>query len=436
MNAPDPAAPTAHAHATEQPLAAPQWRRATRNSTDPLVGGVASGLAEHLGLPVLWIRLGFLAATALSGLGTVLYAALWLFLPTDARFEESAPGLESATRTGKRPGLGHRLGDMGQALALGVLGIGLVLMVETVLGRGAIVFPVLIAGVGVALLWRQADEAQRERWLDSSGRVDPFRAIFGAGTTASYVRLAAGAGLVVVATALFAVTGGRVEVARDVWLATLLGIAGLAVVVGPWVVRLASDLGAERAERIRTQERADMAAHLHDSVLQTLALIQRNASDPTLVARLARGQERELRAWLYTGEAADAATVAGALREVAGRVEDEHAVVVDLVTVGDRAMDESMRPLVQATREAMVNSAKHAGTARVDVFAETTEHGVEVFVRDRGVGFDPGSVGEDRHGVRHSIINRMTRHGGTAQVRSAPGEGTEVRLSMPVGEEA
>ncbi|GGD23708.1 ATP-binding protein [Nocardioides daphniae] len=424
MSAPDPT------------TAATPWRRATRNSTDPLVGGVASGLAEHLGLPTLWVRLGFFAATALSGLGIVLYAALWLFLPTDARFEASTPGLESATRTGKRPGLGHRIGDMGQALALGILGVGLVLAVEAVLGRGAVVFPLLLAGIGVALLWRQADEAQRERWLDSTGRVDPFRAVFGAGTTASYVRLAAGLGLVVVAVALFAVTRGRFEVARDVWLATLLGIAGLAVVVGPWVVRLASDLGAERAERIRSQERADMAAHLHDSVLQTLALIQRNAADPTLVARLARGQERELRAWLYTGEEADAATVAGALREAAGRVEDEHAVVVDLVTVGDRTMDESMRPLVQAAREAMVNAAKHAGTGHVDVYAETAERAVEVFVRDRGVGFDPEAVGEDRHGVRHSIIDRMTRHGGTAQVRSAPGEGTEVRLSMPVHEEA
>lgn len=416
--------------------APPPVRRATRNSTDPVVGGVASGLARHLGVSVMWVRLAFVVATAFNGLGIALYAAWWFFLPTDARFEESTPGLESASRTGKRPGRAGRFGDAGLAVALGALGLGLVLSVQAVLGRGAVVLPVLLAGVGVALLWRQADEAQRERWLDASGRVDPFRAIFGAGTTTAYVRLAAGVLLVLAAVAVFAINSGSVAVAREVWLASLLGIAGLAVVVGPWVVRLASDLSAERAERVRTQERADMAAHLHDSVLQTLALIQRNAGDADLVARLARGQERELRAWLYTGEQADAATVAGALREGAARVEDEHGVVVDLVTVGDREMDETLRPLVHAAREAMVNSAKHAGTGRVDVYVETSPEAVEVFVRDRGVGFDPDGVGEDRHGVRHSIIDRMVRHGGTAQVRSAPGEGTEVRLRMPVEEDA
>lgn len=429
MDAPDQTAPL-------PPGPAGEVRRATRNSLDPLVGGVASGLARHLGVPVLWMRVGFVVATTLGGLGIALYAAWWFFLPTDARFEESRPGLESASRTGRRPGRTRRFGDAGLALALGTLGLGALLAVEAVLGRGAVVLPLLLAGVGVALLWRQADEAQRERWLDQGGGVDPFRAVFGAGTTASYVRLAAGVGLLLAAVAVFAVSSGGVGVARDVWLASLLGIAGLAVVVGPWVLRLVNDLGAERAERIRTQERADLAAHLHDSVLQTLALIQRNAGDPDLVARLARGQERELRAWLYTGEAADAATVAGALREGAARVEDEHGVVVDLVAVGDRSMDEMLRPLVHAAREAMVNSAKHAGTGRVDVYVECTPAAVEAYVRDRGAGFDVDGVGEDRHGVRHSIIDRMARHGGTALVRSTPGEGTEVRLTMPVEEDA
>lgn len=430
MNPPDPLG-----HTGPPAPDAVAWRRATRNSTDPVLGGVASGLAEHFGVPVLWMRVAFVVATALSGLGIALYAGWWMFLPTDARFAESTPGLESASRTGKRPGRAWRISDVGPALALGVLGIGLVLGVQAVFGRGAVLIPLLVAGLGVALLWRQADEAQRERWFDPSGRVDPFRAIFGAGTTASYVRLAAGVGLVAVALVLFSLTTGRLEVAREVWLASVLGILGLAVVIGPWVVRLASDLGAERAERIRTQERADMAAHLHDSVLQTLALIQRNASDPVTVAKLARSQERDLRSWLYTGEEADAATVAGALREVVARVEDEHAVAIDLVTVGDLAMSDKLRPVVHAAREAMVNAAKHAGTPSLDVYAESTASLVEVFVRDRGVGFDPGDVAEDRMGVRQSIMDRMARHGGTADVRSAPGEGTEVRLAMPVEED-
>jgi signal transduction histidine kinase len=194
---------------------------------------------------------------------------------------------------------------------------------------------------------------------------------------------------------------------------------------------MASDLTAERAERVRTQERADMAAHLHDSVLQTLALIQRNADDAATVARLARAQERDLRSWLYAGEAADESSVAAALRAAGAGVEDAHGVSVDVVAVGDCPFGEQVRPIVNAAREAMTNAAKHAGTPRVDVYAEVTEDAIEVFVRDRGAGFDPTTVPDDRHGVRDSIVDRMRRHGGRAEVRSAPGEGTEVRLHLP-----
>ena len=201
--------------------------------------------------------------------------------------------------------------------------------------------------------------------------------------------------------------------------------------VGPWVFRLASDLTAERAERVRTQERADLAAHLHDSVLQTLALIQKNANDGPTVARLARSQERDLRSWLYAGEATDERTVASALRGVAAEVEDAHGVSVEVVTVGDCPMSEALRPVVNATREAVTNAAKHAGTGQVDVYAEITDAAVDVFVRDRGQGFDPDTIAEDRYGVRNSIIDRMDRHGGSADVRSTPGEGTEVRLHLP-----
>jgi signal transduction histidine kinase len=175
-----------------------------------------------------------------------------------------------------------------------------------------------------------------------------------------------------------------------------------------------------------------VAAHLHDSVLQTLALIQKNADDSRAVARLARAQERDLRSWLYGDSAATDTTVAGALRTAAAEVEDSHGVPVEVVTVGDTALVEQVRPLVLAAREAMVNAAKHSGADKVDVYAETTAGQVEVFVRDRGRGFDLDGVPEDRLGMRRSIIDRMQRHGGTAKVRSAPGEGTEVRLSMPL----
>jgi signal transduction histidine kinase len=213
---------------------------------------------------------------------------------------------------------------------------------------------------------------------------------------------------------------------------------GLALTVGPWLFRLASDLTEERAARVRSQERADVAAHLHDSVLQTLSLIQKNAEDSRAVARLARAQERDLRAWLYGDTAAAETSVAGALRSAAAEVEDTHGTPVEVVTVGDAAMTEEVRPLVLAAREAMVNAAKHSGADKVDVFAECDDTRVDVFVRDRGHGFDQDAVAEDRLGVRNSIVDRMRRHGGAAVIRTAPGEGTEVRLSLqtPAGNQA
>lgn len=405
-------------------------RRASRDTQEPIFGGVASGLAKHLAVPVLWVRAAFVLGTFLGGLGVVMYGALWAMLPSDSKFETSTPGLESATRGGRRPSRIRRLSDVGPAMALAALGFGAILLLEAVFGRGAIFWPLLIALVGIGLLWRQADEAQRERWLDHTGRVAPLRVVFGNGGWASYARVGAGVTLIVIAVVLWSVHGGSLSMARDVLAASVLAILGLGIVVGPWVYRLASDLSDERAERVRTQERADVAAHLHDSVLQTLALIQKNADDAPAVARLARAQERDLRAWLYSGESTDERTIASALRGVSARVEDEYGVSVDVVTVGDCDFGEHLRALVNATGEAVTNAAKHAGTGRVDVYAEITDTAVDVFVRDRGRGFDPASVPADRYGVRHSIVDRMTRHGGTAEVRSAPGEGTEVRLHL------
>jgi signal transduction histidine kinase len=341
-----------------------------------------------------------------------------------------APGLASATRGGRRPGPARRLFDVGPVIVLGALAIGAVFVLEGLLGAGGWIWPLAIAIVGVGLLWRQADEAQRERWVDATGRIDPVRIVVGDGGWASYARLAAGLGLVVVAIVLFSLRGGSLALARDVTLAVLLGLGGLAIVVGPWIYRLANELSDEREERVRTQERADVAAHLHDSVLQTLALIQKNPSD---AARLARAQERSLRAWLFSTESVDERTVASALRAMAGEIEDSYGLNVDVVAVGDCDLDEAVRPIVAAAREATTNAAKHAGVPRIDVYAEITEGAVDVFVRDRGTGFDPDATPEDRLGVRRSIIDRMHRHGGTAEVRSAPGEGTEVRLHLGRG---
>lgn len=411
------------------------FRRAARDTEAPLLGGVASGLARHLGLPTLWVRAFFLITMALGGLGAWLYAGLWAFLPPDTRFATAAPGLESHARTGLRPSRRRRLGDAGPAIVLGMLGIGAVLVLEATFGRGVVFWPVAIAAVGVVLLWRQADDAQRERWRDSSERIDPMRAVLGSGGWTGTARIMAGVGLVVGALLLIALRDADLAAARDGLVAALLGVVGIGLVIGPWVYRLATDLTAERAERVRSQERADMAAHLHDSVLQTLALIQNNAHNATMVATMARSQERELRAWLYSEDATDESTLASALRGVAAAVEDAHGITVDVVTVGDCGFGEQLRPIVNATREALTNAAKHARVSRVDVYAEVEPRGVDVFVRDRGIGFDTDSIAEDRHGVADSILARMQRHGGTAEIRTEPGSGTEVRLHLPREEE-
>lgn len=402
---------------------APQVRRAHRDPDDQLIGGVASGLAHHLGLPVFWTRVGFVVAAVSGGIGIAFYAGLWIMLPAGPPCVEQAPGLESASRDGRRPGRKRNLTDVGPVVALGAVGLGVLLLV----GPGGWMWPVALGIVGVGLLWRQADEAQRERWVDATGRIDLTRVVLGSGGWAAWARLAAGTLLVIGSLVLYALRGGEFAVARDVIIATLLGVAGILVVVGPWIHRLLTELTAERAERIRTQERADVAAHLHDSVLQTLALIQKNPAD---AQRLARAQERDLRAWLYAGERTDETTVASALRGAAAETEDRWGVAVDVVAVGDRDLGEEERPIVAAAREAVTNAAKHAGVDRVDVYAEITPGSIDVFVRDRGTGFDPSATPEDRLGVRGSIIDRMERHGGAAEIRSTPGEGTEVRLHL------
>jgi signal transduction histidine kinase len=209
-------------------------------------------------------------------------------------------------------------------------------------------------------------------------------------------------------------------------------VAALSLVIAPYLVTMGRRASLERAQRIRSEERAEMAAHLHDSVLQTLALIQRRADDTAAVVALARRQERELRDWLLSREAAtpEAQTLRAALGLLAEEIEAMHAVKVEIVVVGDCALDEHLVGLVAAAREALINAAKFAGVTQIDLYAEATPERVDLFVRDRGVGFDAAQVAPDRQGIRRSIHERMARHGGRATVRSAPGAGTEVELAM------
>lgn len=410
----------------------------TRRSDGRLVGGVAVGLAAHLGLQPLAVRVGFALLAGLGGFGIVLYLALWIFTPLDRTggrtAEEDVPaGIVAATRSGKRRRRlrAPRRGDLGQLAALVLLGGGIALLVQqTPLGVSPAVFvPLLFAGLGVALIWRTADEQERRDMTALSPRAPWLASLAGKGGVVAVIRIVAGVVVIVGGLVAFLVAQGQLEATLDALLGVLVVVAGLALILGPWLWRLWRDLESERRALIVSQERADVAAHLHDSVLQTLALIQKHANDPREVVRLARSQERDLRGWLYDDLADDASSFAAALKKAAAEVEDAHGIPVEVVTVGDTAIDERTRALLKAAREAAVNAAKHSGADKVDIFAEVEGEEVELFVRDRGVGFDPGSVADDRLGVRRSIIGRMERHGGSAEIRSTPSEGTEVRLS-------
>jgi signal transduction histidine kinase len=215
-----------------------------------------------------------------------------------------------------------------------------------------------------------------------------------------------------------------------------LVIAASVIIFGPWWLSLVRDLIAERQARALAEERAQMAAHVHDSVLQTLALIQRSSDDPQHVVRLARAQERELRAWLFEGRSPgtigeDATMLAEGVGLLQRQVEADHGIAVQVVMVGDCALDDALRALLDAAREATVNAAKWSGADQVSVYAEVESDAVMLYVRDRGRGFDPAAVPDDRQGIAQSIRARMTRFGGSAVVRSSPGEGAEVQLSMP-----
>lgn len=405
--------------------------RAYRNADEAMLGGVASGLAEHFGVPATRIRIAFVVATVVGGFGLILYAVLWAVLPARHHLEQTAPGLAAAERAGRRRGRGQAIADDGPIVALAAIAVGVALLIATITGASSFLWPTLLAVGGLGVLWRQADEAQRERWRDSTARLGLVRTVLGGGP-GSILRAALGVVMVVAAITLFVVGDAGWTAARNVILAATLGVLGIGLIAAPWLLRMSADLREERAERVRSQERADMAAHLHDSVLQTLALIQRSAQDPAAVARLARAQERDLRSWLFGADAAQPDSVGAALRSLAAEVEDDYGVPVEVVCVGDRAVDEQVRAVLLATREAVVNAARHSGAPRVDLYGEIGAEEIEIFVRDRGRGFEIDGVAGDRHGVRESILGRMERHGGSAVVKGGPGQGTEVQLRQPL----
>jgi signal transduction histidine kinase/phage shock protein PspC (stress-responsive transcriptional regulator) len=386
--------------AARPPLARPRSGR--------LLAGVASGTAAHLRLDPMVVRVVFVGVS-LTGIGVAAYALLWLLMPVAGTTDDAPePGV-----VGQRP-------SRRQLLLLTVLAFVAASVVSQLLSFGGVnvVVPLVLAGAGVAVIWRQFDaDATLARGAARLG-------------------LAAGVVLGVAGVVLLLATTGQLANARNGFTATVVILVGIALATAPLWRRLLDQRAAERAAVIRSEERAAIAAHLHDSVLQTLALIQRHAEEPQVVGRLARSQERELRAWLYEPTVVTGGTWAGLVARMVAEVEADHAVTVETVVVGDVPVDDAVATLGQAAKEAVVNAAKHSGAAGVSLYSEVTPASVTVFVRDRGTGFDPASVPADRRGLRDSVVGRLTRINGTATVRSAPGEGTEVELCLPRGERA
>ncbi len=408
-------------------------RKLYRSSDGRWLGGVARGLAGHLGLPVAWLRLVFAGLfLATDGLGALLYAAFWFFVPLGVGGvgHQRPPALSTEASPDGRRRLVARKPDRGQIVALLLMVVVVMVFVGRVdlgVGAKAYLWPTVLVAAGVALVWRQADNARRARWAEVGRRR----------RTLTLLRSVGGVLLVTAGVSGIFVLQGSAAHLGSVLQAALAVLVGIALLAGPYLVRMTQDLSEERLMRIRAQERAEVAAHVHDSVLHTLTLIQRNAENAGEVRRLARAQERDLRNWLYkpegTGkdEADEPDTLAEAVKRNAAEVEDKHGVPLEVVVVGDCPLDERLGAQMQAAREAMVNAAKYGGEGgAVQVFAEVEGRKVFVSVRDRGPGFDLDAIPADRMGVRESIIGRMERNGGTARLRAVPGGGTEVELEM------
>jgi two-component sensor histidine kinase len=375
-------------------------------------------------VPVIAVRIALVVLLGFSGLGLMLYSAFWAVLPQQLPTDE---------RPARR--------DLASLLPFAAIGVGVVLLQSLVFGErngpaGQIGWLVTIIAVGAGVIWHQSDPTRRAQLTENAPQAPWLAAVVAESDRRSFVFRFVGGGILV-ATGFIGVLvvyapsrGGLTSVVNGIIFA-FVGLLGVGVVVAPLLWRTFNQLRAEREGRIREQERAELAAMIHDQVLHTLALIQRNSADIKEVQRLARGQERSLRNWLYKPTASPTERFSAALEQAAAEVEDTYAITVETVVVGDTQCDERVGALVAAAREALVNAARHAGVQTVSLYAEVESDELSVFVRDRGAGFDMDSVADSRHGVRGSIIGRMQRHGGRAEIRSEPGDGTEVRLMLP-----
>jgi len=415
----------------------PFWQRHRRGNGGPLrrdpaerlAGGVAAGVAAWRGFSVTTVRIVFVLVALVGGWFVPLYVAGWLFIP--------AAGAEANIASKARND------SAGIRLAVGLASLlVLVLLVAGALNGGWFIswaWPQVFSVAGLALIWRNAPPEEQDAMRSL---LEPLGATAGTAPREGGRRARRGVVIrLVIAGVLLAAGLGwlfsghaSLELLRPLG-GVVLVIAGIVLALGPWWLRIFRDLVLERQARVRAEERADIAARVHDSVLQTLALIQRRADDPQKVVQLARLQERELRSWLFEGrdpnETDADLTFADGVRQIQQDVESRYGVPVEAVIVADCELDDNLNALLAAAREATVNAAKWSGASVISLFAEVQPGEASIVVRDRGKGFDPEAVPEDRKGLAESVHGRMTRRGGTVSVTSAPGEGTKVALKMP-----
>ena len=384
----------------ERPEPYPRLKRASDGS---VVAGVASGVSAHLNVDVLLVRLVFAVAALASGVGLFVYAGLWMLVKAGDVYPVT--GAFSDRFAGKLP-----RGVNSLIIAFAIVGP----ILFATLGAGLSLFallPLIIVAVGAFLAWRAYDR--------------------GLSGTTGIISVVSGAVLVFSGVLFMVLSWQGNDSFGSAVLAVVLTLGGIGALVVPLGIRMWNQLSEQQAAKAASDERAEIASRLHDSVLQTLALIQKRADDPQEVARLARGQERELRGWLFDSEEKTSQSVFAALDTACGEVEDLFGISIRPVTVGeDIPLAEDTKLTVMAAREAMVNAGKHAGVDSIDVYAEHLAGELSIFVRDRGAGFDSEAVPEDRYGIRDSIVERMNRIGGTAKIKSTPGEGTEVTLTI------
>lgn len=374
-----------------------------RSRDDAVIAGVAGGLGERWGVDPVVVRIAFVVLALAGAIGVIVYIAAWM-VALDPGDRRSPKAIGSEPR---------------RVIAFSLMALGVVVVLKSAglwLGEG-LFFPIVISAVGAGFVSSGAG-TRLGFGRDASGRPQ-------------LVHLLIGLALVVGGVTRFLVTNRSVGGIYAVILAIAVTTLGLAIVFGPWVFRMTNQLGAERRERIRSEERSELAAHLHDSVLQTLALIQRNAGDPRKMASLARRQERELRAWLY-GQSELAEGIEAAVHQMADAIEEAHGVTIEIVVVGECVVDEHTMAVVHACREAANNAARHSGVGDISVYLECEPHLVTAYVRDRGKGFDPEDLPQGRRGIADSIRGRIERHGGSVTITSAPHEGCEVQILMPI----